>query len=264
MRFDGRPIRSIRNSTKIQAPPNGLGKSPLKRKVDRANRAKRSLQSVRPGLKYVPLDDELCAYIAAHRSRASDHILDDLRAETEKLGSLSEMLISREQGSFLTLLTTVLQVRSAVEVGTFTGYSAICIARGLLADGRLLCIDINEEWAAIARRYWKLAGVDAKIELRLRGGQTELETLATRTQFDFAFIDADKPGYDLYYELLLPHVRTNGLLVFDNMLQHGRVIDPKDQSAQAIDTLNKKLSDDARIECVLLPIADGLMLCRKI
>lgn len=174
------------------------------------------------------------------------------------------MLISREQGSFLTLLTTVLEVRSAVEVGTFTGYSAICIARGLPPEGRLLCIDINEEWTTVARRHWKLAGVAEKIELRLRGGQTELRALATKTQFDFAFIDADKPGYDLYYELLLPRVRTNGVLVFDNMLQHGRVVDPKDQSAQAIDTLNKKLTRDARVECVLLPIADGLMLCRKI
>jgi caffeoyl-CoA O-methyltransferase len=236
----------------------------LKRKVDRTGTTTRSPQSVNPGLKYVPLDDELCAYIAAHRSKASDPLLDDLRAETEKLGSVSEMLISREQGSFLTLLATVLDVRSAVEVGTFTGYSAICIARALRADGRLLCIDINEEWATIARRYWKLAGVNEKIELRLGGGQRELEALATSTQFDLAFIDADKPGYDLYYELLLPHVRTNGLLIFDNMLQHGRVVDPQDQSAQAIDTLNKKLSRDPRVECVLLPIADGLMLCRKI
>jgi caffeoyl-CoA O-methyltransferase len=235
----------------------------LKRKADRASATTKLSQSECSRLKYVPLDDELCAYVATHRSRASDPVLDNLRVETEKLGSISEMLISREQGSFLTLLTRVLEVRSAVEVGTFTGYSAICIARGLPADGRLLCIDINEEWATVARRHWKLAGVDKKIELRLRGGQTELEALATSIQFDFAFIDADKPGYDLYYELLLPHVRTNGVLVFDNMLQHGRVLDPKDQSAQAIDSLNKKLSVDSRVECVLLPIADGLMVCRK-
>jgi caffeoyl-CoA O-methyltransferase len=236
----------------------------VKRITNRASRATKSPRSAGPNFKYVPLNDELCGYIAAHRSKASDPVLDNLRAETEKLGSLSEMLISREQGSFLTLLTSVLEVRSAVEVGTFTGYSAICIARGLPADGRLICVDINEEWAAIARRHWQLAGVDAKIELRLRGGRTELEALATSTQFDLAFIDADKPGYDLYFELLLPHMRTNGLLVFDNMLQHGRVIEPRDQAAQAIDTLNKKLTGDPRVESVLLPIADGLMLCRKI
>jgi predicted O-methyltransferase YrrM len=236
----------------------------LKRKADQASAATKLSPGECSRMKYVPLDDELCAYIAMHRSQASDPVLDDLRIETEKLGSISEMLISREQGSFLTLLTRVLEVRSAVEVGTFTGYSAICIARGLPADGRLLCIDINEEWAAVARRHWKLAGVDEKIELRLRGGQTELESLANSTQFDFAFIDADKPGYDLYYELLLPQVRTNGMLLFDNMLQHGRVLNPKDQSAEAINSLNKKLSVDPRVECVLLPIADGLMLCRKI
>jgi len=191
-------------------------------------------------------------------------VLDDLRAETEKLGSVSEMLISREQGSFLTLLTGALGVRSAVEIGTFTGYSAICIARGLSARGRLLCIDVNEDWTAIARRHWKRAGIEGKIELRLGGGRAELETLPSRSAFDFAFIDADKPSYGLYYELVLPRLRRNGLIVFDNMLQHGRVVDPKDQSAQAIDSLNKKLCADPRVECVLLTIADGLMLCRKV
>ena len=230
----------------------------------KASKAESSPRNASPVLKFVALDDELCRYIASHRSNAADPVLDNLRAETEKLGSISEMLISREQGSFLTLLTNALGVRSAVEVGTFTGYSAICIARGLPADGRLLCIDINEEWTAIARRHWKLAGVEEKIELRLRGGQTELQALAASIQFDFAFIDADKTGYDLYYELLLPHVRANGLIMFDNMLQHGRVVDPKDQSAHAIDRLNKKLTADSRVECVLLAIADGIMICRKV
>lgn len=215
-------------------------------------------------LKFVRLDDDLCRYVVSHRSGASDPVLDDLRSETEKLGSISEMLVSPEQGTFLTLFTAALQVRSAVEVGTFTGYSSICIARGLPAEGRLLCIDVNEDWTAIARRYWKRAGLDDKIELRLRGGKTELEALPASVRFDLAFIDADKPGYDLYYELLLPHVRPNGVIVFDNMLQHGRVLDPKDPSAEAIDSLNKKLSGDPRIECVLLTIADGLMFCRKV
>jgi caffeoyl-CoA O-methyltransferase len=217
-----------------------------------------------PPLKFVKLDEDLYHYVAAHRSKPDDPVLDDLRAETEKLGSVSEMLISREQGSFLTLLTAALSVRSAVEVGTFTGYSAICIARGLTARGRLLCIDVNKDWAAIARRHWKRAGLDNKIELRLGGGKMELEALAAGSLFDLAFIDADKPGYDLYYELLLPHLRPNGLIVFDNMLQHGRVMNPKDQSAQAIDDLNKKLCADPRVECVLLAVADGLMLCRKL
>ncbi len=191
-------------------------------------------------------------------------MLDDLRSETERLGSISAMLVSPEQGTLLTLLTAALQVRSAVEVGTFTGYSAICIARGLPAGGRLLCIDVSDEWTAIARRYWKRAGLEDRIELRLGGGKAELEALPEGARFDLAFIDADKPGYDLYYELVLPHVRQNGLIVFDNMLQHGRVLNPADPSAQAIDSLNKKLSADVRVQSVLLTIADGLMLCRKI
>jgi caffeoyl-CoA O-methyltransferase len=215
-------------------------------------------------LKFVALDDDLCRYVVSHRSGARDPLLDDLRSETERLGSISQMLVSPEQGTFLTLLTAALQVRSAVEVGTFTGYSAICIARGLPAGGRLLCIDINEDWTAIARRYWKRAGLDDRIELRLGGGKAELEALSEGARFDLAFIDADKPSYDLYYELVLPHVRQNGLIAFDNMLQHGRVLNPGDPSAQAIDSLNKKLAADARVECVLLTIADGLMLCRKI
>jgi caffeoyl-CoA O-methyltransferase len=215
-------------------------------------------------LKFVALDDDLCRYVVSHRSGARDPLLDDLRSETERLGSISEMLVSPEQGTLLTLLTAALQVRSAVEVGTFTGYSAICIARGLPAGGRLLCIDINEDWTAIARRYWKRAGLDDRIELRLGGGKAELEALSEGARFDLAFIDADKPSYDLYYELVLPHVRQNGLIAFDNMLQHGRVLNPGDPSAQAIDSLNKKLAADARVECVLLTIADGLMLCRKI
>ncbi len=218
----------------------------------------------RPAIKFVALDDDLCRYVASHRSGARDPLLDDLRSETERLGSISEMLVSPEQGTLLTLLTAALQVRSAVEVGTFTGYSAICIARGLPAGGRLLCIDVNEDWTAIARRYWKRAGLEDRIELRLGGGKAELEALPEGARFDLAFIDADKPNYELYYELVLPPVRQNGLIVFDNMLQHGRVLNPGDPSAQAIDSLNKKLSADARVECVLLTIADGLMLCRKI
>lgn len=217
-----------------------------------------------PSLKFVALDEHLYRYVVAHRSSSCDPVLDELRTETEKLGSVSEMLISREQGSFLTLLVASLGARSAVEIGTFTGYSAICIATGLSPQGRLLCIDVNGDWTAIAQRHWRRAGIEGKIELRLGGGRAELEALPAKPAYDFAFIDADKPSYDLYYELVLPRVRANGLIVFDNMLQHGRVVDPKDESARAIDILNKKLCADPRVECVLLAVADGLMFCRKI
>jgi caffeoyl-CoA O-methyltransferase len=234
------------------------------KKSGRTGGRPRTCQQWSPPLKFVALDENLYRYVAAHRSKSCDPVLDELRVETEKLGSASEMLISREQGSFLTLLVAALGVRSAVEIGTFTGYSAICIARGLSPQGRLLCIDVHADWTAIAQRHWKRAGIESKIELRLGGGRAELEALPANSAFDFAFIDADKPSYDLYYELVLPRLRTNGLLAFDNMLQNGRVVDPKDESAQAIDSLNKKLCADPRVECVLLTVADGLMLCRKI
>ena len=236
---------------------------PQPKRKAHAPRTESSRTNPRP-LKFTPLNEDLCRYVAAHRSEAQDSVLDDLRAETEKLGSVSEMLISREQGNLLTLLTAALDARSAVEIGTFTGYSAICMARGLSPGGRLLCIDINEDWTAIARRYWQRAGLHERIELRLAGGQVELARLPEDARFDIAFIDADKPGYDLYYELVLPHVRRNGLILFDNMLQHGRILAPEDPSAKAIDALNKKLSVDPRVQCVLLTIADGLMLCRKL
>lgn len=225
--------------------------------------AKPKKPAARPS-KFVALDQALYRYVVAHHSRSRDPILDRLRAETEKLGPISGMLISREQGSFLTLLVAALGVRSALEIGTFTGYSAICIARGLPRGGRLLCLDIHKEWTGIGRRYWERAKVAEKITLRLGGGQAELQALPRKTRFDFAFIDADKPGYDTYYELVLPRLRKNGLMVFDNMLQHGRVLKPRDDSAKAIVALNKKLSTDPRVESVLLPMADGLMLCRKI
>jgi caffeoyl-CoA O-methyltransferase len=215
-------------------------------------------------LKFIALDADLYQYVTAHRSRSRDPVLEDLRAETEHLGSISEMLISREQGEFLTILVAALGVRSAIEIGTFTGYSAICIARGLPSEGRLLCIDINADWASIARRYWKREGLENRIELRLGGGRAELEAMPADPWFEFAFIDADKPAYDLYYELVLPRLRPNGVMVFDNMLQHGRVLNPEDESARAIDSLNKKLCADPRVECVLLAVADGLMICRKL
>jgi len=215
--------------------------------------------------KYITLTDDLYAYIAAHQSHAGDPVLAELRAETEKLGDISRMQISAEQGSLLSLLVAASGARSAVEVGTFTGYSAICIARGLPSDGRLICCDINDEWTGIARRYWPRAGVEEKIELRLGPAATTLRELEAGLAFDFAFVDADKSGYDAYYELILPRLRPNGLIVFDNMLRGGRVAtrpltNPDDE---AIDALNDKLAHDPRVESVLLPIADGLHVCRK-
>jgi caffeoyl-CoA O-methyltransferase len=213
--------------------------------------------------KNLPLDGALYSYVCAMHSRAGDPILSDLRRETEALGDISRMLISEEQGSFFTLLVAALGARRCLEVGTFTGYSSTCIARGLPADGTLLCCDVSEEWTTIARRTWKRAGVDGKITLKLGPAADTLAALPKDPLFDLAFIDADKPGYDRYYELTLPRLRPNGLILFDNMLSHGGVVAPQDERQVAIDALNRKLAADPRVEAVLLPLADGLSLCRK-
>ena len=215
--------------------------------------------------KYVELTDALYDYVLRHRSHLVDPILQELRSETESLGEVARMLISPEQGDFLTILTKLLGVRSAIEVGTFTGYSSICLARGLAAGGRLFCFDINAEWTAIANRYWEKAGATDRIELQLGDAKEILVTWQPPEPLDLAFIDADKPGYDTYYELLLPKMKPNGLFIFDNMVWGGRVIEQPltDPDGLAIDRLNTKLAGDPRVESVLLPVADGLHLARK-
>ena len=216
-------------------------------------------------LKYVALTDQLYDYVSRHRSHLVDPLLQELRAETESLGEAARMLISAEQGDFLTLLCKLLNVRCAIEVGTFTGYSSICLARGLTDRGRLFCFDINAEWTAVARRYWAREGVADRIELQLGNAQEKLLTWEPPEPFGLAFIDADKPGYDTYYEILLPKMKPNGLFIFDNMVWGGRVIAQPltDPDGLAIDRLNQKLAADPRVESVLLPIADGLHFARK-
>lgn len=215
--------------------------------------------------KYVALNDDLYDYITRHRSRREDPVLEALRHETESLGEIALMLISREQGDFLTLLARLLDVCTAVEVGTFTGYSSICLARGLAASGRLFCFDINAEWTAIARRYWEKEAIADRIELQLGDAREILQAWRPPAPLDLAFIDADKPGYDIYYELLLPKMKPNGLFIFDNMVWGGRVIEQPltDPDGLALDRLNAKLANDPRVESVLLPIADGLHFARK-
>jgi caffeoyl-CoA O-methyltransferase len=217
-------------------------------------------------LKYLPLNDDLYRYACRQRSDADDGLLQALREETAALGpEVSQMQISPEQGTLMGLLAAAIGARSAIEVGTFAGYSSICLARALPPDGRLICVDQSEEWTAIARRYWAKAGVQSKIDLRLGDARSILQRLEAPLRFDLAFIDADKTGYDAYYELLLPRVRPNGLILFDNMLWGGRLgTGPVTEAAgQAFDALNRKLAADPRVECVLLPVADGIQVCRK-
>jgi caffeoyl-CoA O-methyltransferase len=218
-----------------------------------------------PPAKYVALTDQLYDYITRHRSGFVDPLLRDLRAETESLGEAARMLISHEQGDFLTLITRLLDARCAIEIGTFTGYSSICLARGLTTSGRLFCFDINSEWTAIARRYWAAEGVADRIELQLGDAKEKLLTWEPPHPLDLVFIDADKPGYDAYYEILLPKMKPNGLFIFDNMVWGGRVIEQPltDPDGLAIDRLNQKLAADSRVESVLLPVADGLHFARK-
>ena len=218
-----------------------------------------------PG-KYIPFTDELYAYMLEQRSNANDPTLDALRAETESLGEISGMSISPEQASFMTLITALIGARWAVEVGTFTGTSSIAIARGLVPGGRLICFDKEFKWTSIARRYWMRAGVADKIDLRLGDARQLLRTFRPQAPLDLVFIDADKESYDAYYELLLPHVRAGGLLIFDNMLHGGDVINPElkfTPANRSIDDLNHKLAADKRVTSVLISVADGLHLCRK-
>jgi len=214
--------------------------------------------------KFISLTADLYQYVVDHRSER-DPVLASLIKETEQLGPVSMMQIAPEQGAFMTLLARLIGARSAVEVGTFTGYSALCVARGLSTDGRLLCCDVNEEWTAIARRYWEKGGVARKIDLRIGPGVETLRALPETPQFDMAFIDADKPNYRNYYEEILKRLRPNGVMLFDNVLWLGQVLDTTttDQSTRAIRELNDWAAGDPRVETVLLPVADGLTLVRK-
>ncbi len=210
------------------------------------------------------LSPELHEYLVRHGT-PPDEIQRELIEETTSLGPISVMQIAPEQGAFLTLLTRAIGARRAVEVGTFTGYSALSIARGLPNDGYLLCCDVNAEWTAIARRFWEKAGVADKIELKLAPALDTLEALSESSAFDLAFIDADKASYLMYYEALLPRMRSGGLILVDNVLWGGRVCDAEtdDEQTRAIRHFNDRVARDPRVDCVMLPIADGLSLLRK-
>src|SRR6266702_7927094 len=186
------------------------------------------------------LSQELHEYAEAHSTRP-EAVLRDLAAETAaSFGHDAGMQIGPDQGTFMTLLARLTRAASAVEVGTFTGYSAICIARGLADGGRLLCCDVSEEWTSVAREYWKRAGVADKIDLRLGSAAQTLRDLPAGTSFDYAFIDADKTGYVEYWDLIVPMIRPGGLILVDNTLSHGRVVDLRiqDDSVKGIRRFN--------------------------
>lgn len=214
----------------------------------------------------LPLTPELQAYLVEATLREPE-LFRQLRAETARLDN-PEMQIAPEQGQFMRLLVELIGARRALEIGTFTGYSALCVASALPADGRLICCDINAEWTAIAQRYWAQAGLADKIELRLAPALQTLAALLAAGQggtFDFAFIDADKESSDAYYERVLALLRPGGLVAIDNAFSGGHVAAPtSDQvKARAIAQLNRKIHADARVSFSLVPIGDGLMLARK-
>jgi caffeoyl-CoA O-methyltransferase len=209
---------------------------------------------------------ELQDYAVAHGSFPVDDVLADLRVETEKLGSPASMQVGPDQGQLLTFLTRMVGARHAVEVGTFTGYSSLCIARGLPADGKLTCCDISEEWTSIARRAWHRAGLARRIELRLGRGLDVLRELPRQPQLDLVFVDADKVGYVSYWNELVPRVRPGGLLLADNVLWSGRIVDDAvdDAEIHALRAFNDMVALDDRVEVVILPAFDGLTLARKL
>lgn len=213
------------------------------------------------------LDD----YLLAHCTPADD-VLRDLAAETRRHVPGTTMQISQDEGVLLAMLVRLTGARLVVEVGTFTGYSALSMARALPADGdaRLIACDVSEEWTAIARRYWERAGVADRIDLRIAPAADTLRALPAEETVDLAFIDADKTGYPVYYEELVTRLRPGGLIALDNTLQGGRVVpgavpgaDEDDPSVTAMRALNDAIVADARVESVLLPVRDGLTLVRK-
>jgi predicted O-methyltransferase YrrM len=212
------------------------------------------------------LSDPLYAYMLSVSLR-EPQVLRRLREETAR-DEMARMQVAPEQGQFMALLVELTGARQALEIGVFTGYSALCIAQVLPEEGRLVACDISETWTRTARRYWREAGVEHKIDLRVAPAADTLEGLVKQGNegcFDFAFIDADKENYDLYYERCLQLLRPGGLIAIDNVLWGGAVIDTSDQDADtvAIRALNKKLHSDNRVAISLVPIADGLTLVRK-
>ena len=212
------------------------------------------------------LTPELAGYVRAS-SETPDDVVADLLAETAELADRGEVpptfQIAPEQGVFMQLLTRALGARRAIEIGTFTGYSALCIARGLPEDGSLLCLDRNAEWTAIARRYWERAGLSDRIELRLGDALPTLRQLPAVETFDLAFVDADKTGYPAYVEELYGRMTPNGVVLLDNTLRGGRVLAPESDDDRALVGLNAELAVDPRWETVLLPLSDGLTMLRK-
>lgn len=214
----------------------------------------------------ITLDDRLYDYLLAHSVRETD-LMRELREVTSQL-EMSRMQIAPEQGGFMSLLVELVGASRIIEVGTFTGYSALCMASAMPEDGRLICCDVSEEWTSIGRQFWERAGVSDRIDLRIAPALYTLDGLLSDGQserFDMTFVDADKVNYAAYYERCFELVRPGGLMLFDNTLWSGAVADPEDHEpdTEGIRALNRMLIEDDRVSVSLVPIGDGLTLVRK-
>ena len=214
--------------------------------------------------KFTPLTDELHEYMVAHGAR-QDEVLRRVQEETAAMGDIAVMQIAPDQGAFMTLLAQLIGAREAIELGTFTGYSAICIARGLAPGGRLIACELSEEYAETAAANVAAAGVADRVEIRIGPALDTLADIPERETFDLGFIDADKENYPAYYELVLARTKPGGLIVVDNVLAAGRVVDPDNDQEQvrAIRQTNDLIAADERVDCAMVAIADGLLLARK-
>jgi caffeoyl-CoA O-methyltransferase len=199
-------------------------------------------------------------YLARHAGQ--DELLARVERETAERPD-AMMQITPDEGALLTMLARLTGARRALEVGTFTGYSAISIARGLAEDGTLLCLELEEEFAAIARRNLEAAGLHDRVEVRVGPAEASLRALPEEPTFDLAFLDADKMGYPAYYDLIVPRLLPGGLLLLDNVLLGGRVVDPQDERTRTIDALNARIAADERVDSVMALVADGLTFVRR-
>ena len=211
------------------------------------------------------IDESLVKYLQNVGYR-KDKIIDDLADETSKLGSVSQMQISKEQGQFLEIITKLSKAKSCLEVGRFTGMSTLFIARGLSPEGKITTIDNSDEFLSLAKKYWDLDNMSSKIKSIIGEGVEIMQSMIDRQHsYDFIFIDADKNNYPNYYELSLSLVPSNGIIIIDNMLWHGDVADEKknDSQTNTIRDLNTKIQNDSRVDFSLLPLSDGLSFIRK-
>jgi caffeoyl-CoA O-methyltransferase len=213
--------------------------------------------------KFISITPELHRYAVAHSS-FRDGVVPDVERAGEEMGSLAAMQIAGDQAALMTVLVTAIGAREALEVGTFLGYGAIAIARGLPGDGRLVCLELDDGYAGRAREHLAEAGLEDRVEFRIGPGLESLREMERGERFDFAFIDADKTEYIDYFEETLPRLRPNGLIMLDNTLRGGTVLEPGDSEAAKVTAeLNDRLAGDERVDVALLGVADGITLARK-